>query len=76
MLSSSENKAISDEEPKKYLPEFITKLDQQTIAVFNSNLLPLPDEFNYVESEFSDFIEKRSELIIKYISELCTGNVP
>lgn len=75
MLSASENNAISDQDPKKYLPECIRLLDNEADSVFNSNLMPLPAQFNYADAGYSDFIERRSDLAATYVEELCSGRV-
>ncbi len=75
MLASSENKAISDENPNKYLTECIAKLGHDVNSVFDSNLLPAPDRFDYTKSDYASFLEERADLIVNHISGLCTGNI-
>jgi hypothetical protein len=47
MLSAAGNNAISDTDPKIYLPGCTARLGQNANDVFASNLLPKPNEFDY-----------------------------
>lgn len=73
MLAASENKAISDNDPKIYVSECVEKLGADADAVFASNLLPVPSQFPYGKVEFMHFIVARCKLIDEAVAALCDG---
>ena len=75
MLAASENKLISDRDPREYIPECVAKLGAKADLVFKSNLMPMPSTFDYATHTFSEFIERRSNLIENLVSTLCAGDV-
>ena len=75
MLAASENNAISDKDPQTYLPECIESLGASADTVFSSNLLPPPNEFDYENADYEGFLEERSKIVTKYITDLCDGRV-
>ena len=73
MLASSENKVISDEDPHLYLPSCALKLGRQSKKVFESNLMPDPNIFDYSTATYQDFLQDRAELITIFTEALCEG---
>src|SRR5439155_24614156 len=76
MLAASENKAISDADPRSYLPTCIAKLREQATKVFESNLMPNPNIFDYCSATYEEFLDARVELIANVALDLCEGIVP
>lgn len=74
MLAASENRNVSDADPKDYLPRLIRELGQEADAVFKTNALPVPNQFDYSSSGYSDFLESRAALIQNLFSRLCNGD--
>jgi hypothetical protein len=75
MLAASENNQISDKNPLVYLPTCIAQLGDESDAVFASNLLPPPNEFDYSKSGYEKFLKARSKLIQIAVVELCHGKI-
>lgn len=73
MLAASENNYISDDDPHDYLPRLIGKLGDSAEAVFRSNLLPAPGEFEYASENLQSFIDARGPIVEKTICDLCVG---
>jgi hypothetical protein len=73
MLAASENKSISDKDPKAYLPACVSNLGADASAVFASNLLPDPGSFDYLRESYESFLEQRSVLICRLVTRLCDG---
>lgn len=73
MLAASENKEISDDDPRLYLPTCIHDLGQAAEAVFASNLLPSPAGFQYSTASFAEFVGIRSAQINTLVIKLCNG---
>jgi len=73
MLSASENKIISDSDPKVYLSEKAQDHGSEANRVFSSNLLIDPDVFRYQESDYEQFLSSRSQLIHEKILKVCNG---
>lgn len=73
LLSAAENRAISDQDPKVYLPQCIAQLGIEAEVVFASNLLPAPNRFNYATLGYTAFLDARATLIGKFVTELCDG---
>jgi hypothetical protein len=73
MLSSSENKVISDADPTDYLVSLSGKHDQDANSIFASNLLPLPGAFDYKNETYENFLQARSVLVHAKITKLCSG---
>lgn len=76
MLVASENKLVSDSDPKTYLPTCAGALGTQADGVFASNLLPLPSAFVYGTADYSGFLEARCVLIGDLACRLCDGDLP
>lgn len=75
ILTASENKLVSDSDPKEYLPTCARALGSQADPVFRSNLLPPPSEFDYTTGDFQSFITTRSALIGQAGRRLCDGDL-
>lgn len=73
MLAASENNAISDDHPNEYLPRLIGELDDEVDRVFESNFLPSPDEVDYSNLEFPEFLDARAGLMLADINRLASG---
>lgn len=67
-LSASSNKIISNKAPSDYFTNLLPqdKLD----AVLDSNLIPRQDMQIYANDNYNEFINKRSELVVRYIKGL------
>jgi len=76
MLSAAGNNAISDSDPKVYLPRCVASLGQTARGVFSSNLLPKPGEFDYATGEYADFLTARAAIVTQFVEGLCNGDVP
>ena len=73
MLAASENNFISNADPHNYLPQVISKLGDDAVAIFRSNVLPLPDQFDYASADLNSFLDARTPIVEKLVSELCEG---
>lgn len=73
MLPAAENNAISDSDPRTYLPDCIKKLGPNAEAVFTSNLLPSFVRFDYEHATFTEFVSHRSYDIADLVDRLCRG---
>jgi hypothetical protein len=73
MLTASENKLITDQDPHLYIPELVEGLGANANEVFASNLLPLPNEFDYSTTSFGDFRDKRALHAASWLARLCDG---
>lgn len=73
MLAAESNNIISDSTPSIYLPELANKLGENADEIFLSNLLPPPSTFDYVNNDYSSFLDARSVIIAEHIKSLCTG---
>lgn len=67
MITSSTNKAISDKNPRIYIPELVRELGADSDFIFASNLLPEPSQFDYEWASFAEFLAARGELVSSYI---------
>ena len=76
MLAASENKIVSDNDPHLYLPACISRLGHQAVKVFESNLMPSPNIFDYNSASYEQFLNARAELIANFASDLCEGIIP
>jgi len=75
MLAASQNKLVSDSDPKQYLPTCAGALGTQAELVFESNLLPSPlGSFQYSTANYEMFLAARCELIGELARKLCNGN--
>ncbi|CAN5414690.1 hypothetical protein BH09SUM1_BH09SUM1_30050 [soil metagenome] len=74
ILAASQNKVVSDSDPKDYLPTCARALGAEAPHVFASNLLPLPDDFLHATADYPTFLEARSKLVGDLARRLCTGN--
>jgi hypothetical protein len=72
MLTSATNRAISDTPPSRYVPELIARLGPDCDAIFRSNLLPVPSEFEYAKLPYSDFLSARGAILSRHIAQLAT----
>jgi len=73
MLAAAENNFISDSNPHEYLPKVIQNLGPEADAVFRSNILPSPSEFQYSTANLATFVEARTPLVEEIVTELCNG---
>lgn len=73
MLAASENNAISDDHPNKYLPRLISELGTETLNVFSSNYFPDPGMVDYSTLEYPEFIDLRAKLMLEDINKLAKG---
>lgn len=73
ILAASENRLISDDDPRVYLVKCQSSLGAEASTVFRSNLLPDPATFPYGTASFQDFTEKRAAIIAEKVAELCDG---
>jgi len=76
MLSAVGNNAISDADPHHYLPASAQRLGASADAVFSSNLLPKPSEFDYSSASYDDFLSARSLIVTSFLNKLCDGGLP
>ena len=67
-LTADSNRKISDQAPSDYICKRIMDADIECIEenILNTNLLPLNKNI-YLEDNYNNFIENRSEIIEKYI---------
>ncbi|MFN7935740.1 MAG: hypothetical protein U0R19_20595 [Bryobacteraceae bacterium] len=73
MLTSASNKAISDNPPSKYVPPLSASLGSNCDAVFRSNLLPTPSDFDYRKAPYTDFLAERGKLLTAHVTKLILG---
>jgi hypothetical protein len=71
MLAASENKAVSDQDPRVYLPACIARLGTLAGEVFASNALPSPGTFDYSACTYPQFLQERSAIIGGIVRCLC-----
>ncbi len=76
ILSASENKLISDKDPRDYLPKCVGTLSSDAKAVFTANLMPDPATFPYATASFVTFSSARAALISAAVDRLCDGATP
>ena len=76
MIAAAGNNAISDSDPKTYLPKCAAALGTIANDVFSSNLLPGPSAFDYAKATYEEFLEARSPIVANFVGELCDGNIP
>lgn len=74
MLAAAENNAVSDTDPKIYLPAALSRHGVAAEAVLNANLMPLQSTHAYASATYADFIRERSELIASFVAKLCDGD--
>lgn len=75
MLSAVANNAVSDSNPNSYLPACAVNLGDRADAVFGSNLLPLPSEFDYAKASYDVFLRARAKVVSDFVDTLCSGNI-
>lgn len=75
MLAATANNAISDSNPTDYLPTCTAKLGRSADAVFTSNLLPRPSDFDYSTATYDQFLTARAEIVTEFIGKLCDGDI-
>ncbi|QYM65371.1 MULTISPECIES: DUF262 domain-containing protein [unclassified Microbacterium] len=73
MLSASENNLVSDADPSVYLPKLIADLGNEADAVFASNLIPLPGDYDYANAKLETFIAARLPIFEARLVQLCDG---
>jgi hypothetical protein len=44
-------------------------------AIFASNVLPKPSEFDYAQASYNDFIAERLKLMRQLVASLCDGAI-
>lgn len=74
MLSAAGNNAVSDADPKSYLPQLAAALGAGADAVFESNLLPEPSRLDYSSTTYEAFLAERAKLVVEFVHELCGGH--
>jgi hypothetical protein len=74
MLAASENNNVGDSTPNQYLPELVERLGHSVDAVFASNLLPLPSDFNYKTANYEQFLNARAQVAADWTRGLCAGD--
>jgi hypothetical protein len=67
-LSSESNKKITKKSPSDYLSSIVPPEDY--VSILSSNILPV-DKNIYKNDDYDDFLDKRSNLIITKLDELC-----
>lgn len=70
MLSSSQNKIISDASPSEYIPKFMAELGEHAGRVLESNLIHECCFPGLMSDDYDKFLKKRAELIIQKIKLL------
>ena len=75
MLSAEANKVISDQDPLVYLPRLAVEHGGGADAIFASNLLPAPSNFDYAKATYPEFIEARISVIDSRANRLCDGGI-
>lgn len=73
MLTSASNKTISDNPPSKYVPPLVASLGANCDAVFASNLLPAPSNFDYEKTTYNDFLAARGRILTDHVTKLIVG---
>jgi hypothetical protein len=76
MLTAAGNNAISDSDPKVYLPRCAASLGDNAESVFASNLLPAPSQFDYSNKDYKEFVKARTRILAAFVEGLCNGGVP
>jgi hypothetical protein len=71
MLTAGQNKEISDTDPSTYIPQYVQLLGTSADAVFQSNALPVPSNFDYSKATYSTFLSERTKLISSIVGDLC-----
>lgn len=69
MLSSLQNKLVSNESPSVYFKELIKKLGTQADDVLKTNLLP--NEKDIELSNYDNFLKERAALLVSEINKIC-----
>lgn len=70
MLSSSQNKIVSDNPPSDYFIKHIEDLGEQATYVFESNLISIDDSAGWRNDNYDEFLNQRAELILQKIKLL------
>lgn len=73
MLAASENNFVSDSDPHEYIPALMKDRGGEADSVLSSNFMPTMGALDYSKATFDEFTARRSEIIAKFISELCDG---
>ncbi len=73
MLSASGNNLVGATDPNEYLPELARQLGSDADAVFLSNMLPRPSQFDYARSSYDEFVEARAHVVAPFVQALCEG---
>lgn len=71
MLSSSQNKNVSNRPPSDYLRESYNRLGGEADTVFASNLLPSTATSAWRNDNYDLFLEERAKTIVSRIYALC-----
>jgi hypothetical protein len=74
IIAAAGNNAISDSDPKTYLPQCAATLGASADAVFSSNLMPAPSAFSYATASYEGFLAARAKIITDAIDKLCNGD--
>ncbi|MEL4305349.1 GmrSD restriction endonuclease domain-containing protein [Methanococcoides sp. LMO-2] len=71
LLSSSQNKFVSNDAPSEYLSESIVNLNSDAEQIFKSNLIPIDESAGWRTDDYDVFLNQRAGLIIQEIEKLC-----
>lgn len=71
MLSSWQNKNVSDRPPSDYLQESYKHLGNEGDAVFSSNLLSSASASGWCNDDYDLFLEERTKTILSRVYALC-----
>ncbi len=70
LLTSSQNKIISNEAPNLYLKQYIEGLGEHSNEVLRSNILPNKNDIDL--ENYERFIKERAKLLLLEINRLCS----
>jgi hypothetical protein len=73
ILAAAENGKVSDSDPNVYIRHYVDELGADADAVYRSNLMPEPSNFDYSKATLEDFVAARSFMVLKAVEELADG---
>jgi len=73
MLSSAQNKIVSNAVPSEYILKCIENLNGYSADVLKSNLIPINDDAGWRENDYKMFLNQRAKLILEEI-KILTAN--
>ena len=68
-ITANSNKFILDKSPQIYVPSLVAGLGNNADQIFESNLLPIPSQFDYAKLNFNDFLAARGQLLSKFVND-------